>query len=333
MGEITRYEAVELMAKERAREVMQLLPGTFADPKAKGEAVAKFCRQLMTACEKNPALLDADMGSLWLAALNLAATGLDVSGVTGEAALVPYKGRVTPMIMARGYIVLAMRSGGARAIEHNVVCERDVFDYEFGSAPYLRHKPALSQRGKPLAVWAIATLPTGEQVYEVMGWDEVEAIRSRSKASQNGPWATDPLEMGRKTVLRRIIKRVPFNSTDMMATLVNVQSAEDADFGIETEARREIAHTAPATLSVSVAGSGMAALKERTGMKAPPAEPAPASATEKPAGEAEPARAPSAPAAPPAGHAACPRCKRVQDPATIDRRQGNCAHCFDKPVG
>jgi len=271
------YAALADTLRDRGREIAQLLPGTHGDAKAKSEAVAKFCRQMMTACERNPALLEADQGSLFLAGLNIAATGLDPSGNNGEAALVPYAGKVTPIIMARGLVILAVRSGAARAIEHNVVCEGDSFDWELGTAAYIRHKPSLGKRGAPVAVWAIATLPSGEKVYEVMGWPEVEAIKARSKsgAKGGGPWGTDPLEMGRKTVLRRLSKRLPYTADDSgIAAMLQIQAAEDANFGIDTTPRADLPQV------VRSSGGGMAALRAATSDKAKPVETTPAKATD-----------------------------------------------------
>jgi recombination protein RecT len=231
-----RYDRMRTLIDTRKHELTALLPGTFGSQEARKEAVARFCRQLLTACERSPALLDPDKcqpDSFWLAALNIAALGLDPSGASGEAAIVPFKGRATPMVMVRGYIVLALRSGAAKAIEHQVVCAADQFDYEFGTSPYIRHKPALADRGPPVAVWAIATLPSGERVFEIMGWSAIEAIRARSRAATDGPWVTDPLEMGRKTVVRRIAKRLPWNAADdMIERMLTVQRADDDAFGI-----------------------------------------------------------------------------------------------------
>jgi recombination protein RecT len=38
---------------------------------------------------------------------------------------------------------------------------------------------------------------------------QIEAIRSRSKSKDNGPWMTDWVEMAKKTVLRRLFKMLP----------------------------------------------------------------------------------------------------------------------------
>ncbi len=318
------------MVSTRGGELRQLLPGANGDTKERNDALAKFQRQLMTAIDKNPALLDCSPRSFWLASLNIAALGLDPSGNNGEAAIVPFKGVATPMIMARGYVVLAIRSGAAKAIEHNAVCENDLFDYELGSNAYVRHKPALRDRGELIAVWAIATLPTGEKVYEVIGWDEVAAIRARSRSANNGPWVTDPAEMGRKTVLRRIMKRLPWSDDDMMGTLVTVQKDEDAAFGLP-----ELRQSEP----VAPPKAGLSGLRD---LAAREQQPAPALAQEtvqdvsklaqggNPQGEPVPvASTPQgARRAATAGHS-CPRCGAGVEAAIADEvmKLGNCPAC------
>ncbi len=320
-NQITPYERTESLLRSRGGELMQLLPGTFADATARKEVAARFMRQVMTACQKNTTLLAAHPESLWLAAANLAAAGLDPSGQTGEAALVPFKGMVTPIIMSRGYVILALRSGAARAIEHNVVCEGDVFDYEFGSSPFLRHKPALSKRGDPIAVWAIATLASGEKLYEVMGWDAVEAIRERSKSKDSGPWVTDTMEMGRKTVLRRIAKRLPWNSTDnMVEKMLDIQAADDATFGLDDE------RTAIQPSPQPAAGKGMDGLRAKVMPKAPSipvesseAEGAPTHAAgQEPQAVVKPAPVASGPV--------CPGCGKSG--GEIDRVLKSCSNCM-----
>lgn len=324
-NQMAPYERTESLLRSRGNMLAQLIPGVVGNADAKKEATARFMRQVMTACQKNSALLDAHPESLWLAACNVAATGLDPSGQTGEAALVPYKGTVTPIIMSRGYIVLALRSGAARAIEHNVVCEGDVFDYEFGSAPFLRHKPALVNRGKPVAVWAIATLASGEKVYEVMGWGEVEAIRARSKSAERGPWATDPLEMGRKTVLRRIAKRLPWNSTDnLVEKMLEIQAADDATFGLDDE-RSEIKPAGETK-------GGVAGLKDKLGVasKAPSSPVEPREAEGAPDGAATQERQPAGSGGAAAGKLKCLGCGRLQPPPEVDLKNKVCIDCAPK---
>jgi phage RecT family recombinase len=313
--------------------VTQLLPGTYGTKEAKGEAVARFCRQLMTAVDRNPTLLDCNRNSFWIAGLAIAGVGLDPSGTTGEAAIVPFKGVATPMIMARGYVVLAIRSGAAKKIEHGVVCEGDQFDYEQGSNAYVRHRIALGNRGAPIAVWAIAVLPTGESVTEIMNWEEVNAIRLRSRSADKGPWSTDPLEMGRKTVLRRIMKRLPWNADDLMGQLIEVQKVEDNTFGLGDLDRKPDALPAPAKAGLAglrdMAARDVQALgheqPQDVSKLATPAQP-----------QAEPVRVASTPASaaasPKVAGPTCPRCRSAVDPMIADEveRMGNCPACANR---
>jgi recombination protein RecT len=314
------------MVKIRGGELLQLLPDANGTDKERRDSLARFQRQIMVAVDKNPALLDCGQRGLWLAFLHLASLGLDPSGNNGESAVVPFKGVATPMIMARGYVMLAIRSGAAQAIDHGAVCEGDLFDYELGSDAYIRHKPALRNRGDLIAVWAVAVLPSGQKVYEVIGWDEVEGIRARSRSGEKGPWVTDPAEMGRKTVLRRIMKRLPWSSDDMMDRLVQAQSAEDAAIGIDLTPRKEIR-------SESV--GGLAGLRERAGLAHEP-EPQPIVVEpQEPRKDAVPNTPPPAPAnaSQRAGTGpCCPKCRATVDPMIADEvlRMGNCPACEKK---
>ena len=42
-----------------------------------------------------------------------------------------------------------------------------------------------------------------------MSKDEVDAVRKRSRAANNGPWVTDYGEMAKKTVFKRLSKWLP----------------------------------------------------------------------------------------------------------------------------
>ena len=64
-----------------------------------------------------------------------------------------------------------------------------------------------------------------------MPWTEVEYVRKRAKASDRGPWVDYPGEMARKTVLRRLIKRLP-KSNQLEAAVVHEQAMELRDRAI-----------------------------------------------------------------------------------------------------
>ena len=54
--------------------------------------------------------------------------------------------------------------------------------------------------------------------------EQLNQVRNSSRSKDYGPWATFPTEMYRKTVLRRLIKRLPL-STD-----VDFQDENDYEF-------------------------------------------------------------------------------------------------------
>ena len=51
----------------------------------------------------------------------------------------------------------------------------------------------------------------GTEKCDVMSMDDVEAIRKRSQAGNNGPWVTDYAEMAKKTIFRRLSKWLPLS--------------------------------------------------------------------------------------------------------------------------
>jgi recombinational DNA repair protein RecT len=68
-------------------------------------------------------------------------------------------------------------------------------------------------RGETQLYYAVARFKGGEiNDFEIMTPSEIEAIRKRSKAKDKGPWVTDFDEMAKKTVLKRLLKRLPMSS-------------------------------------------------------------------------------------------------------------------------
>jgi len=42
--------------------------------------------------------------------------------------------------------------------------------------------------------------------------EDIDSVRSRSRAGQSGPWVTDYNEMAKKTVFRRLTKWIPLSA-------------------------------------------------------------------------------------------------------------------------
>lgn len=162
-------------------------------------------------------LLDCAPLSLLDAITKLGEVGLEPGGALQHAYLVPYRDKSNNRVLARptisymGYIELARRSGLLTQVEARVVHEKDRFDLKYGLDQKLEHVPYFGAEdpGEPLLVYSIARFKDGGFHVDTMSAAEVEKIRQRSPAKNDGPWVTDPGEMWKKTIIRRARKFWP----------------------------------------------------------------------------------------------------------------------------
>jgi recombination protein RecT len=191
--------------------------------------VQKFIRTTMTALQMNPDLLAVDRRSVLAACMKAAQDGLLIDG--REAALVIFKTKNGPMAqympMIGGLLKKLRNSGELSSISAHVAYANDEFRYELGDEERIVHRPHLGgPRGDAIAAYAIARTKDGACYREVMSVEEVEQVRSVSRASNNGPWVSWWSEMARKTVLRRLLKRLP-SSADLDAVLAHDNETND----------------------------------------------------------------------------------------------------------
>jgi recombination protein RecT len=141
--------------------------------------------------------------------------GVEPNGPLGEGYLVPYKnkGRYEAQLIIgyRGLINLARRSGMVSEIYAHCVYENDTFEIELGTDPHIKHRPALSDRGDMIGAYAVYSTTEGSKDFEYMSKEEIDRIRASSRAGNNGPWVQWYEEMARKTVIRRLSKRMPMS--------------------------------------------------------------------------------------------------------------------------
>jgi recombination protein RecT len=169
----------------------------------------RFCRIAITALTKTPKLADCTQVSLFGALLTLSQYGLEPDG--RHAHLIPYGNVCQLIIDYKGLLKLIYRNKDVATIKAAVVCENDefLFDRQEVKAHKINFR---GDRGDMYAAWATVTFKNGAEVSDCMTKKEIDAIRSRSRASGNGPWVTDYNEMAKKTVLRRLSKMVPLPS-------------------------------------------------------------------------------------------------------------------------
>lgn len=207
--------------------------------------VDRLIRTVMVSVERLPALLSCDRQSIYMAAMSAACLGLEVDGVTGQAFLIPFRSRAQLVIGYKGYNTLAARAG--ITITGAVVREGDAFDYEKGSNAFVRHRPLLegAEQRRIVGAWATATHAERPPVIEVMGIDELLAVKERSPGARrnDSPW-NDPkigfAAMCEKTVKRRLARSLPMSIIQQAARMDEASDEQGKPAWITPERGLEI---------------------------------------------------------------------------------------------
>ncbi len=172
----------------------------------------------------NPALKECSVQSLIGSVLHTSILGLNPA--LGQCHYIPRRNGQTGQtdcqfqIDYKGLITLAYRSGQVRTIFAEVVRRGDVFEFERGTTPKIKHIPDLEAGGETYAVYAVVEFSTGAREFVVMGKSEVEKRRLASPSQRGdaaGVWAKWGDEMWKKTALRQLLKIVPLSNTTVSA--------------------------------------------------------------------------------------------------------------------
>lgn len=197
---------------------------------------------ICSAASRNPTLAKCTPLSMLRTLQQGAELGLEVAGGLQEFHAVPYYNNDLKCYEAQGIpgyqglVKLVKQTGDVTRVTCEPVYKGDAFDYQLGDEPYLRHKPDLSMLGEErpdadiVAFYAVAFFKDGSTQFEVMGRASVEKLKARAlekkRNTASSPWNTDFSEMGRKTALRRLCKRLP--KTSALAKALDLQAAAES---------------------------------------------------------------------------------------------------------
>jgi recombination protein RecT len=171
----------------------------------------RMARIALTVLRQTPALARCTSDSFLGALMTCSQLGLE-PGPMGQAYLVPYGDTVTFIPGYKGLIDLAWRSGRVLDISAETVYANDHFYFRKGLDPKLEHDWSLTdERGAAVGWYAAAKLKDGGSAFVVMSRSDVEKIRERSRAKNNGPWKTDYEAMAKKTCIRQLAKFLPLS--------------------------------------------------------------------------------------------------------------------------
>ena len=201
---------IDWLQSERFRQQLE-----YAAPR--GVQAVRFARvaESLIMNDTSGALIKCERRSLLNAVMICAQTGLE-PGPIGHAAIVPYKGKAQWQAMYRGMLHLMHRSEQIASVQAGVVREKDNFDYDEGSKPFVEwKKPMLPEadRGDIVCVFCALIPRQGSPYVGVMHISDVEAIRDKySKGKRDDrPWVTAFDSMAMKTIIKRVAKLAPIS--------------------------------------------------------------------------------------------------------------------------
>lgn len=222
-GALVTMQSIKDELDKRVATIEAVLPsGTTKDAE-------RHAKQAMLYFSRKPDLRKCSQQSLIQCVVDSAELGIPLNGRLGHA--VAYGDSATFMPDWKGLVSVARRTGQIKDVVADVVCENDEFDCgREGNRSYVKHSPGLAGRGKTIGAYAVVTLPgdcpeNPQWRYEYMTLEQLNAIRAKSRAKNNGPWVTDTDQMFCKTVIKRLLKSYCDDPTLCMAL-----DADDAEY-------------------------------------------------------------------------------------------------------
>jgi recombination protein RecT len=249
LSEMKPKEQIAYLLNQKKGELAKMLPRTLS--------IERLLKVAQIAATTTPTLAKCDVASLVGAIGQCAQMGLEPNTVLGHAYLVPFNTKrkdpetgqerwvnsVQVIIGYKGLIDLARRSGQIVSIAAHEVCENDHFELVYGIDEKLNHTPAMGDRGRVIGFYAVAKLKDGGYSFEFMSTRQVEEIRENSQGFQQAkrynkeashPWTVHFVEMGRKTVIRRLAKYLPLSIEFQSAVALDEMATKGKDQQLDT---------------------------------------------------------------------------------------------------
>lgn len=216
---LTKSMSIADMIKAMEPEIKRALPSVITPE--------RFTRMALSALNTTPKLSQCSQMSFLGALMNAAQLGLEPNTPLGQAYLIPYKNKgkldCQFQIGYKGLLDLVYRNPDIQTVQAQCVYENDQFEYELGLEPKLVHKPATTDRGDLILVYALWKSQNGGFGFEVMSKSDIDAHAkkfSQSYGSSFSPWKTNYEEMAKKTVIKKCLKYAPLK-TDFATALTN----------------------------------------------------------------------------------------------------------------
>ena len=195
----------------------------------------KFRFGVLTAVQKNPALMQCTPQSVLLAAYEAAELGVDLSPALQLGWLIPYGKTATFQPSYRAYMQKAYATKAVRSLYSDVVYEHDAFDVVMAPKRMLSHRMNTGERGKPIGAYAFVEFMDGHVDFEWLTEEQILRRRNHSKQPDSLMWTKFWEEGWRKTPIRVLAKRLPqtYPGMEELAKLAYRDTQNDAAEEIE----------------------------------------------------------------------------------------------------
>jgi recombinational DNA repair protein RecT len=200
----------------------------------------------LSAVQNNNALQKCDRLSIYMAAMQSAASGLSMS--EGMSGIIPYKDKAQFQIFANGRREQLSWLPHIQYVNEPVVVRADdVFEYQAGEdLRIIKHIPKLNSDAEIIAVYVVLDTTSGKKTY-LMHRSEVIAIRDNystqykfyMQKQEKGEikdwmdkpmWISNEAEAFKKTIIKRVWKVQP-NKSARLKEMDKFESYDDVDSG------------------------------------------------------------------------------------------------------
>lgn len=206
----------------RFEQLRNALPAHFAPE--------RMIRLALTAFNTNEKLRECRPASIFASLLAAATVGLEI-GVDGQAYLVPYNGTCTFVPGWKGIVDIVGR-GGKGTVWTGAVYQGDEFDYELGSSPFVKHRPARAAKKERELEYAYAIgakVGSNDKVIEVWPREQLEEhFNTFNKVgAKHYRWKHEEMYF-RKVPLLQVCKYMP-KTVELTNVLAAAYAAENHD--------------------------------------------------------------------------------------------------------
>lgn len=200
-----------------------------------------YISSVLLAVSDSRKLQECSLESIYKSALRAATLRLSVDPGTGQAYLVPYKGKATLIVGYKGLQDMAVRTGKYRYINVGPIYEGETIEEDriSGFLKITGHKIA----NKVIGWIAAFEMYMGFAKTIYMTCEEIHAHANKYAPSyhfSDSMWKTNPEKMERKTVLRTLLRQWGYLDPSDSAVLKEIESETEVIEGVVVDDTGEI---------------------------------------------------------------------------------------------